>query len=114
MLLRHIASHLGTLAEAIAIVIIGVAVVRAAWELCRTVRKATRHPWSNVRLDLGRSLALALEFMLAGDVARTAVAPSWNDIAQLAAIAVIRTGLNVFLHRDINVVQARHETTADA
>jgi uncharacterized membrane protein len=46
-------------------------------------------------------LLLGLEFALAADVIRTAVAPTWNDIAQLAAIAAIRTFLNYFLQRDI-------------
>ena len=32
---------------------------------------------------------------------RTAVAPTWDDIAKLAVIATIRTMLNYFLARDI-------------
>ncbi|MFC4060793.1 DUF1622 domain-containing protein [Planomonospora corallina] len=54
-----------------------------------------------VRLFLGRFLALGLEFQLAGDVLRTAVAPSFTQIGQLAAIAAIRTALNFFLSREI-------------
>jgi uncharacterized membrane protein len=46
-------------------------------------------------------LVLALEFELGADIIRSAVAPSWNDIGQLAAIAAIRTFLNYFLERDI-------------
>jgi uncharacterized membrane protein len=54
-----------------------------------------------VRLNLGSWLALALEFALAADILRTAVAPTWHDIGQLAAIAVLRTGLNYGLEREI-------------
>jgi len=46
-------------------------------------------------------LLLGLEFELAADVVRTAIAPSWDAIGQLAAIAVIRTFLNFFLEKDI-------------
>ncbi|HEX7284768.1 MAG TPA: DUF1622 domain-containing protein [Candidatus Angelobacter sp.] len=46
-------------------------------------------------------LLLGLEFELAADIVRTAIAPSWNDIGQLAAIAGIRTFLNYFLEKDI-------------
>jgi uncharacterized membrane protein len=46
-------------------------------------------------------LLLALEFELAADVLRTAIAPTWDDIGQLASIAVIRTFLNYFLEKDI-------------
>jgi uncharacterized membrane protein len=42
-------------------------------------------------------LLLGLEFELAADIIRTAIAPNWNDIGQLAAIAGIRTFLNYFL-----------------
>jgi uncharacterized membrane protein len=54
-----------------------------------------------VRLDLGRFLALGLEFQLAGDILRTAIAPTFSEIGQLAAIAAIRTALNYFLGREI-------------
>lgn len=47
------------------------------------------------------SILLALEFALGADLVRTAVAPSWDDIGQLAAIAAIRTALGFFLGRDV-------------
>jgi uncharacterized membrane protein len=49
-------------------------------------------------------LLLGLEFELAADVIRTAIAPTWSDIGQLAAIAAIRTFLSFFLDRDIEDV----------
>lgn len=54
-----------------------------------------------VRLDLGRFLALGLEFQLAGDILRSAIAPTFPEIGQLAAVAAIRTALNYFLGREI-------------
>lgn len=60
-----------------------------------------------VRLGLGRFLALGLEFQLAGDILRTAVAPTFEEIGQLAAIAAIRTALNYFLGRELE--QERRE-----
>ena len=52
-------------------------------------------------LTFARWLVLALEFELAADIIRTAISPTWDDIGQLAAIAVIRTFLNFFLERDM-------------
>lgn len=46
-------------------------------------------------------LVLALEFLLAADILRTAISPTWNDIGQLAAIAGIRTFLNYSLSHDL-------------
>ena len=62
----------------------------------------------DVRLKLGRWLAVALEFELAADILRTAVAPTWNEIGQLAAIAVLRTALNYFLQQEIDKAERRH------
>jgi len=42
--------------------------------------------------------------------ARTAIAPTWDQIGQLAAIAAIRTGLNYFLNKD---VEERREAAAE-
>ena len=47
-------------------------------------------------------LVLALEFLLAADILRTAVSPTWNDIGRLAAIAAIRTFLNYSLSHDLH------------
>ena len=46
-------------------------------------------------------LMLALEFELAADVLRSAISPTWDDIGQLGAVAVIRTFLNYFLEQDL-------------
>jgi uncharacterized membrane protein len=56
---------------------------------------------TEVRLQLGRWLSLALEFELAADIVRTAIAPTWDEIGKLAAIAALRTLLNYFLEREI-------------
>ena len=54
-----------------------------------------------IRLHLGRWLSMALEFQLAADIVATTVNPNGETLIQLAALAVIRTFLNVFLAREI-------------
>ena len=101
-LLRVAAQAIATLVEAIGIVIVAVAVALAAARYLTGL--ATRvHPFppEGLRLGLGRSLALSLEFLLGADILRTAVEPSWDEIGRLAAIAAIRTALNYFLQREI-------------
>jgi uncharacterized membrane protein len=79
-------------------------------------RREGMAPFAPVRLDLGRFLALGLEFQLAADILRTAVAPSFAMLAQLAAIAAIRTALNFFLGLEIKeqreLVEADQAATA--
>ncbi|MFG2994534.1 DUF1622 domain-containing protein [Streptomyces sp. NPDC048257] len=72
-------------------------------------RRSLISEFNKIRLSLGRFLVLGLEFQLAGDVLRTAVAPSFTDIGQLAAIAAIRTILNFFLTREIAQERAEIE-----
>ncbi|MGH7536183.1 MAG: DUF1622 domain-containing protein, partial [Gemmatimonadales bacterium] len=55
----------------------------------------------SIRLRLGRVLALGLEFTIASDILRTAVAPTRQQIVSLGAIVLLRTLLNHFLEQDI-------------
>ena len=64
-------------------------------------RDATPEQKTEVRMTLGRWLAVALEFELAADILNTAVTPTWSDIAKLGAIATLRTALNYFLEKEI-------------
>ncbi|MFE7778681.1 DUF1622 domain-containing protein [Streptomyces sp. NPDC057445] len=76
----------------------------AVWAFAQFVMAGARGRgagFNRIRLSLGRFLVLGLEFQLAGDVLRTAVAPSFAEIGQLAAVAAIRTALNYFLGREI-------------
>ncbi|MER5932449.1 DUF1622 domain-containing protein [Streptomyces sp. NPDC002054] len=80
--------------------------VGAAWAFGRFLaalldRGKRSGKYNRIRLDLGRFIALGLEFQLAADVLRTAVAPTFTEIGQLAAIAAIRTALNYFLAKEI-------------
>ena len=59
--------------------------------------------FNSVRLELATYLALALELQLAADILSTAIAPTWDKIGKLGAIAIIRTALNFFLMREIEV-----------
>lgn len=70
------------------------------------VRRKHSMDFPTIRLGLGRFLALGLEFQLASDLLRTAVAPSFEEIGKLAAVAAIRTALNFFLNREMKEERA--------
>ena len=52
-------------------------------------------------MHFGPWLLLGLEFELGADIVKTAVAPTWSDIGQVGAIAVIRVFFNYFLTKDM-------------
>ena len=96
-------SHLAAGVDLVTGLLIAFAVGEAAIRLARLSLTAfTGMPAGHeaVRLRLGKWLALALEFALASDLIRTAVAPSWDEIGKLAAIMALRTALNYFLERE--------------
>ncbi|TWI04965.1 putative membrane protein [Luteimonas cucumeris] len=65
-----------------------------------------------VWLTYARWLVAALTFQLAADIIESSIAPSWESIAQLGAVAVIRTFLNYFLDRDLAEVRERQHPEA--
>ena len=83
--------------ETVGALTIAFGIAMAAFDLLRTLAGRPDADFAAIRLSFARYLALALEFQLAADILSTAVAPSWDRIAKLGAIAVIRTGLNYFL-----------------
>lgn len=84
-----------------ALVIFSGALIAIARFAFRALSTRRAQAFTAIRLDLGRFLALGLEFQLASDLLRTAVAPSFQEIGKLAAVAAIRTSLNYFLAREI-------------
>ena len=102
-LFRTLSEYVALALEAISVLAIGIGAIDATIRFLPALRfrrgshGARRAAW----LSLARWLLLGLEFMLAADIVRTVISPSWNDIGQLAAIAVIRTFLNFFLERDL-------------
>lgn len=103
-MVRHTTLTLATGVEAISAVIIGYAVLEALWRLV-TQRLGRGQGMEGLRLRLGHWLALVLELLLAADILQTAVAPTWDDIGKLAAVAGIRTALNYFLDREVREEQ---------
>jgi uncharacterized membrane protein len=99
--------------ETVGALVIAVGVVVALIQLVRFYLAKRKGGYTNVRLTLARYLALALEFQLGADILSTAIAPSWNEIGQLGAIAVIRTALNFFLSIEMKEERRQREEEID-
>lgn len=91
--------------EVLAALIILYASLIATFQYIREIFVSEKRLLHNmdIRLNLGKSLAIALELLLGADILKTAVAPSWTEIGQLAAIATLRTALNYFLERELKI-----------
>ena len=71
--------------------------------------KSRQEPAANpaIKLTFGRWLLLALELQLAADILNTTVDPDIEGLVKLFVIALIRTFLNYFLTREIDI-QEKH------
>ena len=98
------------LVEALGAVVIAVGVAVAIVGLIRHAMRRRGKAFTPVRLTFARYLTLALELQLAADILSTAVAPTWDRIGKLAAIAIIRTALNYFLMLEIKAEQRLQDT----
>ncbi|WP_036486507.1 DUF1622 domain-containing protein [Myxosarcina sp. GI1] len=106
--LRVTVGYLAAGAEIAAAVVIGGAIARGISNYIRQFfsRRQRLDVSEVIRLQLGRGLALGLEFTIASDILRSGVAPTRQDISNLAAIVLLRTLLNYFLAREIRQGEA--------
>jgi uncharacterized membrane protein len=105
-----ITKHVVLVVDAMAVLMIAIGTVQAFLLGLRAMLAptATDHERHEVWLRFARWLIAALTFQLAADVLETTVAPTWEGIGQLAAIAAIRTFLSFFLERDLLDIQRRN------
>jgi uncharacterized membrane protein len=107
-LFEEISSYAALALEAIAVVMVAIGAVAAILAGMQQ-RADERAPFRKQRVifvTLGAWLILGLEFQLAADVVKTVIAPTWMEIGELGAIAVIRTFLNYFLAKDVERLAA--------
>lgn len=108
VIIRNIAHFISSVIEVIAIIVISIGVLRLIITYIDTFfHHKQHHNNAMMRIKFGSSLTLALELLLAADILATAVAPTWDDIGKLAAIATIRTGLNFFLEKEMANMEKR-------
>lgn len=100
---EHYLGLAGYLIETIGVatIIIGF-VVSAFWFLGRLTHIEALEAYRRLRRDLGRSIMLGLEFLVAGDIIRTIVVEqTLNSAATLAIIVAIRIVLSLTLEVEV-------------
>jgi uncharacterized membrane protein len=109
--LKEIAEGAGLALEIVVVLVVLLGGLRALVQLATaSISRSLDTPAARaIWVDFATSILLALEFALGADIIDTAVAPTWDDIGQLASIAAIRTGLGFFLGRDIEVFGSSKE-----
>ena len=101
-ILGHVSLGVGIIG--VAVILWGVLVATIA--TVRVEVRALRHERTKrdkllLRQQLGSSLLLGLEFLIAADVVRTVVQPTLEEVGILGGIVAIRTVISYFLHREM-------------
>ena len=99
--LREIVGLATVVMEAVAVFCVLMGLATSVLASIRNPGQIVKSHFLLLRLRLGSWLALALEFQLGADILTTTVAPTFEDLGKLAIIALIRTFLNYFLHREL-------------
>ena len=106
-LFRIVASYVALMLESIVVVTVAVGALEALYRMLAGLLTKGEDSWDRrtVWLRFAGWILLSLEFALGADIIRTAIAPSWDDVGKLGAIAAIRTFLGFFLGRDLETAE---------
>ena len=98
--------------EALALIVIAIGAFEATINIARMAwgRHASNADKRAVWLDFARWLSAALTFQLAADIVQTTIAPTWDQIGRMAALAAVRTFLTFFLDRDMEAIRRLQES----
>lgn len=98
----HVIDVVGKSIDAVGVAVIVVGAVAATIIAANRTRMREADAYRRYRQQLGRSILLGLELLVAADIIRTvAVAPTLTSVALLAGIVLIRTSLSFSLELEI-------------
>ncbi|MGW0042099.1 DUF1622 domain-containing protein [Rhodococcus sp. NPDC003348] len=103
MQLESVISTVGSVVDVVGVAVIVIGAAVASWIALSTSRTAPGTPvYAPYRRNLGRSILLGLEFLVAADIIKTvAVTPTFTSVGVLALIVLIRTFLSWSLQLEI-------------
>ncbi len=103
IIIKYFVNIVSIISQFIGICVVTIGMIKAfiIYSQRTVARKEAVETITMSRLELGHSFSLGLGFLIGASIIKTTVAPTWNDIGQLASIITIRTILNYFLTRDI-------------
>ena len=97
--------------EFVGILIIIIGSIRALAKLFQSIRKKTD---LHVVIDLGKALALALEFKMGAEIIKTVVIHNLEELAILGVVIVIRALLTVIIHWEIRTEKNDNKVDKDS
>lgn len=105
--MHELAHYVALSIEGAGIIVIAIGALEALYGVVRVMltTQLTDAEKAAVWFRFARWLVTGLTFQVAADIVHTAIAPTWQEIGHLAAIAIIRTFISYFLDRDIEKIR---------
>jgi uncharacterized membrane protein len=104
--IRAILGYLVPLVEAFGALVIVVGAVRTIVKYLRACLEHSPDYMTSLRIQLGQNMVMGLEFLVAADILRTALTPTWNEMLLLATLIGLRTVLNYFVERELKALDS--------
>lgn len=101
LVIEHIISGFG-------VVIITAGAMRAAYHVVAYAVQG-KVDVASIRLQLGESIILGLEFMVGSDILGTVREPDYHDLGILGILVVIRTVLSYFLNKELTELSPQEQ-----
>jgi uncharacterized membrane protein len=99
---QQVIETVGKGVDAVGVAVIVLGALGAAAIAVLRLRRRGEAAYRPYRQQLGRSILLGLEFLVAGDIIRTvAITPTFTSVGVLAVIVLIRTFLSFSLELEI-------------
>ena len=96
--------------ELIGIVIIIIGSFRSISNLISSLRRKCQ---TNIIIDLGKALSLALEFKMGAEIIKTVIVHSLSELGILAIVIALRAALALLIHWEIKN-EEKHDACAHA
>ncbi len=107
---EHILHNIAEI-SALSLEFIGVAiiVIGSVKSLIQLISNLIRHRRINIVIELGKTLALALEFKMGAEIIKTVIVHDLTELAVLGIVILIRALLAFLIHWEIKMEKKDHE-----
>ena len=97
--------------SALSLEFIGVAiiVIGSVKSLIQLISNLIRHRRINIVIELGKTLALALEFKMGAEIIKTVIVHDLTELAVLGIVILIRALLAFLIHWEMKMEKKDHE-----
>ena len=104
LILHHVAEVSALTLELIGVIIIVIGSVKALIHLGKGLVK---HRAINIVVELGKTLSLALEFMMGAEIIKTVIGHAPDEVAILGIVILIRALLAFLIHWEMKMEKSR-------